>query len=178
MKKIVWPEGRKFAFSVFDDTDLSTMRNVPPVYALLADLGFRTTKSCWPVDGDPSKGSFSGKTCDDPDYREWVLGLQSQGFEIGWHNSTWHGLPREGTIAALEKFGEIFGHYPLTATHHSEGEGVYWGSSRVSGINVFLYNMLTRFREQGRHRGHIPGDEYFFYQLKLKESLPVRHILC
>ncbi len=42
-----WPEGKQFAFSVFDDTDLATFENVSGVYALLKDCGFRTTKSCW-----------------------------------------------------------------------------------------------------------------------------------
>ena len=46
-----WPDGKAFAFSVFDDTDLSTLENAPAVYRLLRDLGFRTTKSVWPLRG-------------------------------------------------------------------------------------------------------------------------------
>ena len=42
---IPWPHGKRFAFTVFDDTDSATLENVSPVYALLRDLGFRTTKS-------------------------------------------------------------------------------------------------------------------------------------
>ena len=52
------PDGKRFAFTVFDDTDSATLENVRGVYALLAELGFRTTKSCWVVDGDRSKASF------------------------------------------------------------------------------------------------------------------------
>ena len=84
-----WPDGKRFAFTVFDDTDRGTMVNLPPVYDLLARLGFRTTKSVWPIRGD-GEAMIPGATCDDPDYLEWVLALQDQGFEIGFHNATFH----------------------------------------------------------------------------------------
>ena len=126
--RIVWPEGKRFAFTVFDDTDKSTIQNVGSVYALLADLGLRTTKSAWVVRGDPGKGCGAGMTCEDPDYCRWVQTLQARGFEIGWHNSTWHGLPRPQVLAALEKFKDLFHHDPVTAAHHSHDEGLYWGS--------------------------------------------------
>ena len=58
------PEGKRFVFTIFDDTDSATLENVRGVYALLADLGFRTTKSCWVVDGDRNQGKFPGDTCD------------------------------------------------------------------------------------------------------------------
>ena len=34
-----WPDGKRFAFTIFDDTDRSTLDNAPAVYALLRDLG-------------------------------------------------------------------------------------------------------------------------------------------
>ena len=43
--KIVWPQGKKFAFTIFDDTDLSKPGNYEVVYDFLRDLGFKTTKS-------------------------------------------------------------------------------------------------------------------------------------
>lgn len=92
-KRIILPDGKRFAFTIFDDTDCATLENVRGVYALLAELGFRTTKSCWVVDGDRSQGKFPGDTCDRPEYRQWLLELQAQGFEIAWHGPTWHGLP-------------------------------------------------------------------------------------
>ena len=62
-----------------------------PVYSLLADCGLRTTKSCWPVGGDPAKGFGAGETVEDPACLQWLLKLQEQGFEIGWHT-------RPGTV--------------------------------------------------------------------------------
>ena len=38
--RIDWPDGKDFAFTIFDDTDLATLENVPPVYELLGGLGF------------------------------------------------------------------------------------------------------------------------------------------
>jgi hypothetical protein len=88
-----WPEGKSFAFSIVDDTDGSTMENVPPVYALLADLGIFTTKSVWPLAGDLR----DGLACDDPRYRAWVQGLQEQGFEIALHNVSSRTSPAPGS---------------------------------------------------------------------------------
>ena len=111
--QITWPENKRFAFTVFDDTDSSTVENtVPPVYDLLGECGLRTTKSCWPLRGDPAKGSFMGQTCEDADYLRWLLDLQSRGFEIAWHGASWHGVPCETTMLGLEQFAKSFGHCP------------------------------------------------------------------
>ncbi|MCJ7777683.1 MAG: hypothetical protein MUP16_05150, partial [Sedimentisphaerales bacterium] len=61
--RISWPNGKDFAFTVFDDTDLATLENVREVYSLLADYGFRTTKLVWPTCGD-KKPRGGGATCD------------------------------------------------------------------------------------------------------------------
>lgn len=160
--RIVWPDGKLFAWTVFDDTDLATLDNVRDVYAFLADCGLRTTKSVWIVDGDPARGADPGQTCADPRYVDWLLKLQRQGFEIGWHGATWHESARDEVIAALDRFAELFGHDPKTAANHSPGEGIYWGDARLSGVHVPIYNLLTRFRERRRHRGHVPGDPFFW----------------
>ena len=47
--KIVWPEGRQFAFTVFDDPDGVTEESRQWVYPFLADLGFRTSIAVWPL---------------------------------------------------------------------------------------------------------------------------------
>jgi hypothetical protein len=162
---IPWPDGKQFAFTVFDDTDDANVENVTTVYSFLRDCGFRTTKSCWPVAGDPNRGTHPGQTCQDPDYLRCVLELQSQGFEMAWHSSTWHGLHREGICAALEAFARFFGHYPVTATNHSDGESIYWGDQRLTGWHSCLYELATLRRNQGRFRGHVEGDEYFWGDL-------------
>jgi hypothetical protein len=159
---VPWPDGKRFAFTVFDDTDAASVAKCKPLYSFLADHGFRTTKSCWVVRGDPNRGTHMGHTSEDPDFRQWNLDLQSQGFEIGWHNATWHALPRAEVRAALDKFKAIFGHDPVTGTNHCDLEGIYWGAGRVSGLQALAYNVMTRFRNRKRFRGHIEGDEYFW----------------
>ena len=163
---VSWPDGKRFAFSIFDDPDESTLDNVRGVYALLADLGIRTTKSCWPLRGDAEKGKFSGETCEDPAHCRWLLELQSQGFEIGWHGATWHGASRDMTRAALEKFATVFGHYPKSASNHTGvEEGMYWADARLSGSHKMIYTVLTRGRNWGKYRGHIEGDPHFWGDL-------------
>src|SRR5919109_3806642 len=111
---IAWPDGKAFAFTIVDDTDGSTMENVPPVYALLADLGLRTTKSVWTLAGDLR----DGLACDDARYREWCLRLQEQGFEIALHNVASRSSPRARTIEGLDRFRDIFGADPSVHVNH------------------------------------------------------------
>jgi len=163
---ISWPEGKRFAFTVFDDTDGATLERLRPVYGFLAECGLRTTKSCWPVAGDPDRGSHPGATCEDPEYRAWVQDLQQQGFEIGWHGATWHGLPRPQIAAALDVFAEIFDRDPYVASNHSESpDSIYWGRDRLSGSRAWIYNVLTAFRNWKCYRGHVEGGEYFWGDL-------------
>jgi hypothetical protein len=165
-KKVTWPDGKRFAFTVFDDTDLATIANVKGVYDFLADCGFRTTKTVWVVAGDPDRGKHAGQTCADPDYLQWLLDLQKTGFEIGFHNGTWHSLPRDATRAALNKFAELFGHDPVAAANHTGvEESIYWADARLSSWRVPIYNLLTGFHNHGRYRGHIEGDPYFWGDL-------------
>jgi hypothetical protein len=162
---IEWPDNKRFAFTIFDDTDCETLENTEPVYSFLADCGFRTSKSIWVVRGDPQKGFNMGQTCEDADYLQWLLKLQADGFEIGWHNSTWHGLPREQVSAALDRFAKLFGHPPVSAANHSPDERVYWNAARLSGVRKLIYGVLTQFRHRDQHAGHIKGDDYFWGDL-------------
>jgi hypothetical protein len=161
--KITWPDGKRFAFTVLDDTDLVSLENVRDVYRLLCQLGMRTTKSCWMIEGDSTQGKFPGQTCDDAAYCRWLVELQSQGFEIGWHGATWHTVPRETTIAALDRFAATFGRYPRTAANHTgAAQGVYWAESRLTGLHSLLYTVLTRGKNFRKYRGHVETDELFW----------------
>jgi hypothetical protein len=161
-----WPEGKQFAFTVFDDTDCATLGNVKGVYDFLADCGFRTTKSVWVVEGDPARGKHAGQTCADPDYLRWLLEMQAKGFEIGFHNGTWHSLGRDDVCAALDKFAELFGHDPAVAANHTGViDSIYWGDARLTGWRKPLYNLLTGFQNLGKYRGHVEGDPHFWGDL-------------
>jgi len=160
--RIEWPEGKDFAFTVFDDTDLATLENVAPVYELLGDLGLRTTKSVWPLKGDGTP-RIGGLTCEAPDYLAWTLALQARGFEIGYHGATYLTASRDLVSRAMERFRDIYGHYPLSLANHSGcAESIYWGADRVSGVNRLVYNLMTRYSRSGVFRGHLEGDPLFW----------------
>ncbi|HTW91930.1 MAG TPA: hypothetical protein VMH22_09500 [bacterium] len=162
MTRIAWPEGKDFAFTIFDDTDYATLENVRPVYSLLRDLGFRTTKSVWPIRGEPAP-CINGETCDSPRYLEWVRSLQSDGFEIALHTVTYNSSVRENTIRGIEAFRKLFGHYPVCFSNHVRNqEAVYWGPDRLSGGRRVLYHALTRGRNRSVSQGHDPNSSFFW----------------
>ena len=88
-KKIIWPNNKKFAFTIFDDTDGANLNDNQLVYDFLNELGFKTTKSIWIQEGNYSEKKNPGITCEDKNYLSWLLKIQGQGFEIGYHNTTY-----------------------------------------------------------------------------------------
>src|SRR5688500_18443839 len=84
-----FPHGKRFAFTIVDDTDVATVANVKPIYELLHELGLGATKTVWPVACPEGSPNFSSsQTLEDPDYRDFVVDLQQRGFEITWHGAT------------------------------------------------------------------------------------------
>jgi len=132
--KINWPDGKRFAFTVFDDTDLITMQNGPGIYQFLYDLGILTTKSVWPIKGG-NVPTIGGVTCKDPEYLEWVRQLKKQGFEIALHNVTYTSSRREQIIKGLEQYKRYFNVYPKIQVNHADCEdSIYWGDKRLSRL--------------------------------------------
>jgi len=160
--QIEWPEGKRFAFTIFDDTDRATLENNRAVYALLYDLGLRTTKSIWAFDGRQIP-TIPGVTCDDPDYVRWLLELRSRGFEIAWHLATWETSPRNETIRGLDRFRELFGSDPDTMANHADNkEGMYWGCARFTGWRERLFRLVA---SKSIFTGHCPGSSLFWGDL-------------
>ncbi|MBC8487888.1 MAG: hypothetical protein H8D45_17810 [Bacteroidetes bacterium] len=176
-KWVRWPDGKDFAFTVFDDTDFATLKNVKEVYSLLSDLGFKTTKSVWPIRGN-RKPLIGGSTCEDPEYLKWILELKDNGFEIALHNVTFHSSIRENTIKGLDRFYEMFGYYPKSMANHADcEESIYWGNYRLTGFNEILYNIFLRNKHKGIFRGHIKGDKYFWGDICKKRIKYVRNFI-
>jgi hypothetical protein len=162
---IQWPEGKTFAFTIFDDPDGQTIPMGRPIYNLLAELGLRTTKGVWPIWGARPR-TDNGGSCDDADYLEWCLELQSAGFEIGYHNATQYTSERAQTLRGLTRFADLFGDERVTmSNHYNCDEGIYWGEHRVSGARRTLYNALTRGQNHDRFHGHVEGHPYFWGDL-------------
>ena len=161
-----WPGGKRFAFTIVDDTDCSTLANVRPVYDLLQDLGFRTTKTVWPL--APWQPTFTGgATLADPDYLKRTLALRDAGFEIASHGATDHSSERADTLRGLNAMREVYGADPrMHITHCSQQEGLYWGAARFSGAVARLYGLLRLVgRRSWRSSGHEPDSPYYWGDL-------------
>jgi hypothetical protein len=158
---ISWPEGKSFAFTIFDDPDAQSREDSCKVYGFLAELGLRTTKAVWPL-GPSRKPNSGGETCADPSYRRHCQELQEAGFEIAFHNATCHSATRAETINGLDRFREYFGRDPATMANHYNAEAIYWGPARVTGKWRLLYNSLTLGKNVNRHFGEREGHSMFW----------------
>ena len=157
-----WADGKSFAFTIFDDPDNQTVENGSPVYNFLYDNGFLTTKAVWPIRGKENP-KVGGSTCEDQRYLQWCLGLQRRGYEIAMHNVTFHTSTRAVTHVGMERFRELFGHYPRTFSNHTGClEGIYWGNSRLSGMRETLYNLLVGNAQKNTHQGHVETSPLFW----------------
>jgi hypothetical protein len=153
-----WPEGRDFAFTVFDDPDAQTLPASRDVYTLLEDLGLRTTKAVWVM--EPQARNSGGETCASADYLAFCRELQAKGFEIAYHNGAPGTLERHDTIRSLDLFRSYFGHDPVTMANHYNEEAIYWGDARLSGSARAVYRTVTR--APSRFHGHVEGHPCFW----------------
>ncbi len=159
--RIQWPEGKAFAFTVFDDPDAQTYEDGRVVYSFLDDLGFRTTRGVWPGPAVRTPNS-GGETCDSVEYRRHTAALQNRGFEIGYHNTTKHSSTRDEIIRGLDAFRDYFGHDPSAMANHYNTEAIYWGRARVTPPVSSIYTLATLGRKNGVHFGHVEGHPSFW----------------
>ncbi len=175
---IEWPEGKRFAFTIVDDTDGATVENVGPLYEHLYARGILTTKTVWPL-APKQEPLFGGGTLEDEDYREWVLGLEARGFEIAFHGATDHSSPRAETLRALDYFREVIGHDPVMHINHfGQAEGMYWGDARLDGLPRQIYRAVNRVMRRDRSfGGHVEGSEFFWGDLCKQRTRYVRNFV-
>lgn len=130
-----FPQNKKFAFTIIDDTDGATIENTKPVYDFLYKLGFKTTKTIWAF---PSKDKFKGLSLQDYRYRQFINKLQRQGFEIALHSVGSGSFFRQDTLDGLEVFKQFIGHYPKIQINHAQNpDSLYWGIKRLSFLKPF-----------------------------------------
>lgn len=162
MERIHWPDGKQFAFTIVDDTDLSTVKNVEQIYAHLQKAGMRTTKTVWAY---PSRDTFHGDCLTaNPEYRKFVQELDRKGFEIAYHGAGSGAFTREETRAGLEEVRKTVGHYPRMHVNHANNpDGIYWGASRLTPFVAFFFGLYRRLRGRTPSTyGHVPDSEYFW----------------
>jgi hypothetical protein len=177
--KIKWPDGKDFVFTIFDDPDLDTIKNVATIYSFLGDLGFRTTKAVWPILGNETP-RVGGTTCEDEQYLQWILSLKKHGFEIALHNVTHHTSMRDQTARGIERFYQLFGHYPHSMANHTGClESIYWGRARLSGRKQTLYDLLHIQLNGSRihFQGHLETSPLFWGDLCKEKIKYVRNFV-
>jgi hypothetical protein len=174
----VFPGGRRFAFTVMDDTDVATVQNVSPVYALLERLGLRATKTVWTMACPEGSHDFaSSQTLEDPEYRAFVRGLSQRGFEVAFHGATMESSLRERTVAGLERFRSVLGAYPrVHANHALNRDNLYWGPDRID--EPVLKRLLGRRRDTAPryYQGHLPDSPFWWGDLCARHIQYVRNL--
>jgi hypothetical protein len=160
--EITYPEGKKFAFSIVDDTDNSTLANTKPVYDLIEQLDMRTTKTVWVLPSkDTGLWANRGECLQDSAYREFILDLQAEGFEIALHGVRGGNSKREEIIPALEYYKAVLGDYPkININHAVNTDNLYWGEEKF-GYNPIKF-VYSWFFPNKMYSGSVPGSEYFW----------------
>jgi hypothetical protein len=158
-----WPDGKRFAFTIVDDTDDATLEKIRPVYALLDRLGMRTTKTVWvlPASEDPKWRSVP--TLEDPAYRDFIVDLQRKGFEIALHGVRGTTSTRDTIVRGLDRYAEVLGRAPRIHVNHSKNaDNLYWGEARLP-----RWRRALRLHGKGpaASLGHDPGSPYFWGDL-------------
>jgi hypothetical protein len=158
-----FPGGKAFAFSIFDDTDVATLKSVKPLYDLLAALGMRTTKTVWPLRYEGPSPFTGSQTLEDDDYAEYMRSLAARGFEIAFHGARMESSERAETVRALEFFRDTLGSFPRSYAGHSMNrENLYWGAARFrSGALRRLYDALSG-EPADWFQGHVDESPWFW----------------
>lgn len=164
--KITYPNGAKFAFTILDDTDDTTVENGRPVYELFKEAAMRTTKTVWAFDSksENREAYLVGDTLQSAEYLEWVHELSRDGFEIAFHNASMGSSRREDTIKALDFIEKEFGRsLRLHCNHGQNRENLYWGADRYSSciLNKAMHN-LSKNSAFPSFEGHQPESPYYW----------------
>lgn len=174
----VFPDGKRFAFTVMDDTDVATVENVAPVYALLERLGMRATKTVWTMPCPEGSGDYwSSETLEDPHYQAFVVSLRQRGFEVAFHGATMESSTRERTVAGLERFRSVLGGYPrVHANHALNRDNIYWGPARVDSPVLKRFVRRLHGTSPEYYQGHVEGSPYWWGDLCARHIEYVRNL--
>ncbi len=177
--KIAWPQDKRFAFTIIDDTDLSTAENIGPVYDFLYENGFITTKTVWPLSpqGVPIGG---GDSLENDGYRNLILDLKAKGFEIALHGVSDESSPRHRIIEGLKKFEDVIGYAPrIHVNHTGQADCIYWGADRFDGAVKLIYNLARKYLigSDSKFYGQAEDSAYFWGDLCLEKITFVRNFI-
>jgi hypothetical protein len=177
MTKLIYPEQKKFAFTIFDDTDYATVENVKPIYELLLRLNIFTTKSVWVFPPNDNENKYyNSQTLSTPEYLDFVRWLCKSGFEIAFHNSSMDSNVREVTISSIERFKELLDFYPnVHANHDLNKENIYWGKER---LDLPILKLIMKYTKKSYDfMGHKADSPFFWGDICQKHITYVRNFV-
>lgn len=171
MTKITWPKNKKFAFTIVDDTDFATIKNIKPVYDLLNDLKIHTTKTVWSY---PPRDNFTGDSLQDAQYLKFIQSLANNGFEIAFHGAGSGQFNREEIIQALEIFNEKLNFLPNIHINHAHNyDNLYWGHDRFQLPIRTLIKL--RYGDTRKFYGTDKSSESFWGDIAKKQFKYIRN---
>ncbi|ADL13606.1 hypothetical protein [Acetohalobium arabaticum] len=164
-----WPGDKKFAFTIFDDTDNSTVKNVSPIYNLLLENNLKTTKSVWVY--PPNDNQFSGDCLLDENYLDFVRNLNGNGFEIALHNVGSGNFKRDDIVQGIELFEKLLGFYPnIQVNHAGNRDNIYFGAKRFLPPFSSLYKLYRYIKGGISFEGEVETSKYFWGDI-VKEKI-------
>ena len=174
MRKYNFPEGKKFIFTIIDDTDDAFLPGIGKIYDILHKNGLKTTKTVWvypPRDIQESKGDCLQK----PEYLKFIKELINKGFEIGLHNVGSGDYRRPEIVEGLEFFKKELGFYPNLHINHSYNkDNIYSGSKRFSfPLNFVVKKLYSNYDD---FSGDDPMSDYFWGELHKKHIKYARNL--
>ncbi|HUJ52623.1 MAG TPA: hypothetical protein VLX08_03645 [Steroidobacteraceae bacterium] len=172
---VSFPGGRQFAFTIFDDTDIATLEYIRPIYELLDRLGFRTTKTVWPLPYHGPSDYQGSDSLEDRAYASYMRELQARGFEIAFHGARMESSTRAQIEAAFEVYEQALGNHPTAyAAHGHNRDNLYWGVDRFRfRLWRWLYGALAG-RHEGPAEGHRTNSPYYWADLAERHLRYVR----
>lgn len=155
MEEIKWPNNKRFAFTIVDDTDASTVENIKRVYDFLYSKNIFTTKTVWCC---PSRDKYNGECLSDESYKEFIIDLSKKGYEIAFHGAGAGEFQREEIVKALNMFRNVVGYYPKMHINHGENRDcIYWGEKRFLFPVNKAYKIIRKL--QGKKSVVCYGDD-------------------
>ena len=159
-----WPDGKRAAFTIIDDTDDAELPWIRDVYDHLIRSGIRSTKTVWVYPVRDTQYSRGDALTGSAEYRAFIRDLMEQGFEIGLHNVGSGDFTRAEIIDGIDTFREILGQYPSIHVNHSYNkDNIYSGDKRFS----FPFQYLVRHMHPTYtgFEGHEPSSPHFWGDL-------------
>jgi hypothetical protein len=175
---IRWPQNKRFAFTIVDDTDGAQLDRIRRVYDVLSDAGMRTTKTVWPL-RPITRGRLGGDSLECPAYASWIRELKQLGFETAFHGASDGKSHREHVILALDRFRDELGSDPQIHTNHDgQSEALYWGAARVDPPWSWSYALYRAIHlSPVVSLGHVESSNHFWGDLCQERIRFVRNLV-